>query len=95
MKLLFLGVAGLLLGALATTPACFGCNVTAPVPAGRFVGVAAPYFDASVITEPDYVLEVVADRRSVTETYTREGRAYVVVYEVTNPEGSGGGAGSP
>ena len=91
MRILGFAFAGLLLGALVTTPACFGCKVTAPVPSGRFVGVADPYFDASAITEPDYALDVAPDRRRVTETFSRKGRAYVVVYEITNADGAGGG----
>jgi hypothetical protein len=77
---LLVAALGLFTGALGSSLAagCGSCPEQQPLPTGTFgpsTGTAA---------ESDYVLTISADKKTVTETFTRSGKAYRIDYRAVD-----------
>lgn len=96
MKTLGYALLGIFVGSAITLPlsSCGpDCRRAGSVPAGAFV-IDGDKRQCQDEPESDYRLVVASDRRRVTETFSRLGKAYVIEYEVIDGESeSGGGSG--
>ena len=88
MKTILYAALGLMTGALVTgalttfTTGCGDCPTYDKIPAGTFV----PNSDKGS-PEADYKLVVGSDFKQVTETFTRGGKSYTIVYAIKSIEG--------
>jgi hypothetical protein len=79
VKHLLLAALGLCTGAFASSLAagCGSCPPEQPLDTGAYVPAQG------TSAESDYVLTISADRKTVTETFTRGGKAYEIHYDAT------------
>ncbi len=79
MKPLVVAALGLFTGALASSLAagCGSCPTEQSLQTGAYVPATG------TTAEADYVLTIAADKKTVTETVTRGGKAYRIDYAVT------------
>jgi len=76
MRRLVLAILGLAGGAALSSWLSTGCSCPAPPP------MAAGTYLPACLVEPDYKFVLATDKTTATESFTRNGKAYVINYNV-------------